>query len=409
MRISENIRHTAQSRDKQLSHDFSSVEAVNYFFKRKGENMKYELDVSKLDTQIVEVMQYEHNVTSVNVTFTLSDVHEDLADLTPCICLSMGDKITSENGLSYIITDDAANITWNISENYTQKAGTFFAQFAFIAADGTVKSYQKSFIFKVLPSVEWQKAALEYKPHFIETFWNKIVDKITSSLPTKVSELENDKGYVSTVDDLNEYAKKTDVKETLKSYTNASDVLSLMIAFDNSKKSKSICNSYYPFTISETLKGNMTFAPDSNSIYMQQALINKKTDGTNFALDSFALTVTSTGLVSPIDADVVFAINASDITKTGTVFFTAEDLFVSGENTIAYITFEKLYNICKVTYTRFNASSQIIPVKTTSHYLAISTPYNITSVKVTINPCEGQEPTTNFTKTVKLNLAGIER
>ncbi len=371
--------------------------------------MKYKLDISKLDTQVVEVMQYEHNVTSVDAKFTQDDIHEDLKELTPCILLSMGDKITSKNGLSYIITDDEAGITWYISENYTQKAGTFFAQFAFIAADGTVKSYQKSFILRVLPSVEWQKAGFEYKPDFLETFRNEITEEIESRVPTKVSELENDAAYLSTDGVLSEYAKMTDIDKALTSYTTTSDVNSLIENRETLRKPKAICNGYFPTNAATTLSSNITFAPDSESVYSKAALMNKKSDGSVFSLDTFTLTVSTASAVSSVNADAVFAINAADISGAGTVFFTAEDLLVKGENTVAYICFEKVNNVCRVTYSRFNSSSATVPAKTSSSFVAISNPYSISNVKMTLEPNSSQEVTSNFSSIVKLTLSGVDK
>lgn len=186
--------------------------------------MKYTLDISKLETQEVEVRQFEHNVTTVNADFTPNDINEDLQDLTPCILLSIGDRVTGENGLSYIITAEKTAISWEISETHTQRAGTFFAQFGFIADDGSLKAYTEKFVFRVLPSVDWQRAAFEYKPSFIEAFWNKIAEKIKASVPTKLSQLENDKSFVSTPDGLTEYAKTTDINEALKGYAKNSEV-----------------------------------------------------------------------------------------------------------------------------------------------------------------------------------------
>ncbi|MGN0463812.1 MAG: hypothetical protein ACI4GA_03835 [Acutalibacteraceae bacterium] len=186
--------------------------------------MKYNLDISSLETQTVEVRQFEHNVTTVNADFTPEDIHEDLQDLTPCVLLSVGDTVTPENGLSYIITAEKTAISWEISQEHTQRAGTFFAQFGFIAQDGTMKAYTEKFVFRVLPSVDWQKAAFEYKPGFIEAFWNKVVAKITQSIPTKLSELENDAAFVSTPDGLAEYAKTAEVNTALADYAKTTEV-----------------------------------------------------------------------------------------------------------------------------------------------------------------------------------------
>lgn len=420
--------------------------------------MKYTLDVSKLETQEVEVRQFEHNVTTVNADFTPDDIGEDLQDLTPCVLLSVGDKITSENGLSYIITTEQTAICWEVSEAYTQRAGTFFAQFGFIAADGTMKAYTEKFVFRVLPSVDWQKAAFEYKPRFIEAFWNKIVEKIAQSVPTKLSQLENDKSFVSTPDGLAEYAKTTEVAETLKGYaTNASveekvsacaqssqveetlksyaktaetdeklkdytkstelntalsdyaktTAVDSKISTNNKKwHSEALCSSGFPAMITTLSNGNVTFEADSTSTYLQSAFVKTfKSSGENAKLYALTLLLNTSKKTSPVTADLEIYLNGLSVTSSATAIGTIGNVLVKDEPTIAIIGLKKIGNEFALFYTRYNSASSTTPVATSFKFLQPGVSM-ITGLKFKFVPSQDTPATTNFTNIVKFTVSG---
>lgn len=420
--------------------------------------MKYTLDVSKLETQEVEVRQFEHNVTTVNADFTPDDIGEDLQDLTPCVLLSVGDKITSENGLSYIITTEQTAICWEVSEAYTQRAGTFFAQFGFIAADGTMKAYTEKFVFRVLPSVDWQKAAFEYKPRFIEAFWNKIVEKIAQSVPTKLSQLENDKSFVSTPDGLAEYAKTTEVAETLKGYATNSDVeekisscaqssqveetlksyaktaetdeklkdytkseelndaladyakttdVDSKISANNKKmRSEALCSSAFPALITTLSSGNVTFEADSTSTYLQSAFVRTfSSSGENAKLCAMSLFINTSKAVSPVTADLEIYLNGISVTAAGPLTATISNVLVKDEPTAATIGLKKIGNEFALFYTRYNSTTATVPVTTSFRFLQ-SGKAMITALKFKFVPSQDTPATTNFTSIVKFTVSG---
>lgn len=411
----------------------------------KGENMKYNLDISSLETQTVEVRQFEHNVTTVNADFTPDDIHEDLQDLTPCVLLSVGDTVTPENGLSYIITAEKTAINWEISQEHTQRAGTFFAQFGFIAQDGTMKAYTEKFVFRVLPSVDWQKAAFEYKPGFIEAFWNKVVAKITQSIPTKLSELENDAAFVSTPDGLAEYAKTAEVNTALADYAKTTEVsaaladyaktaevsaaltgyakttevnaaladyaktadIETMIEENSAGKWLHVIDGFFPESAATKSYNNMRFAPDSTSTYSKAALLYKYSDGSSVALTDFCLMITCAA-DCPVNADIEISINSASPSLDGETVLNAQELLVSGEKAFAVITVEKLCGAYKVSYSKTLSSTSVEPVQEKTFFTKSINSEYISSVKLAINVDSNTAATTNFTQYINAELWGVK-
>ncbi|MDD6022290.1 MAG: hypothetical protein PUB94_06555 [Oscillospiraceae bacterium] len=407
--------------------------------------MKYNLDISSLETQTVEVRQFEHNVTTVNADFTPEDIHEDLQDLTPCVLLSVGDTVTPENGLSYIITAEKTAISWEISQEHTQRAGTFFAQFGFIAQDGTMKAYTEKFVFRVLPSVDWQKAAFEYKPGFIEAFWNKVVAKITQSIPTKLSELENDAAFVSTPDGLAEYAKTAEVNTALADYAKTTEVsaaltdyakttevsaaltdyakttevsaaladyaktadIETMIEENSAGKWIHVIDGFFPESAATKSYNNMRFAPDSTSTYSKAALLYKYSDGSSVALTDFCLMITCAA-DCPVNADIEISINAASPSLDGETVLNAQELLVSGEKAFAVITVEKLCGAYKVSYSKTLSSTSVEPVQEKTFFTKSINSEYISSVKLAINVDSNTAATTNFTQYINAELWGVK-
>lgn len=384
----------------------------------KGENMDYKLNISSLATQVVEVKQFEHNVTRVTATFNAEDIHEDLIELTPCILLSFGEKITKDNGLSYIVADTTAGISWWISQECTQKAGTYFAQFAFIDKDETIKAYTDKFIFKVLPSVDIQKAVFEYKPRFLETFWNKIVAKISEMLPKKVSELENDADYISTTNTLSEYAKTTEVNKALESYSTTAEIDEKLAGYATHGDTTSEIYEFYrtrealytatcnvPHQVKETTMLGMTFIPDPTSTYFQSILIDKFSDLTNFKVSEFIINIYTMEIKSTVSATVRVEVNVGS-SGSGILVFTNADVLVNDEPSNAFISYRNELGIPRVKYSRLKTNMGISPISSKCRYLGITTPPYIKNIKITFVPTDPTAPTTNFLSNFQIKVSG---
>lgn len=415
--------------------------------------MNIKLNISSLETQIVEVKQFEHNVTTVSALFKAEDIHEDIMELVPCILLSFGEKITKDNGLSYIIAQDVADIGWCISEECTQKPGTYFAQFAFMDKDETIKVYTDKFTFKVLPSVDIQKAAFEYKPRFIEEFQNNIIAKVGEMLPTKLSQLENDTSF-STAATLSEYAKTEDIDNTLKAYSKVSDVdekleayaksdslesyattdsvdqklesystidtlntrlmnyptlsvTSEMIAsFYKSKHATVSYKCYVPEEVSERTVSNLTLTPDSTSTYYQTFFIDKFADSSDLKLSDFMLNICTMGKDSTVSADVKIEINTTN--GTGTLLIKDSDLLTKDDAANVYIAYSKVLGVARLEYTKLRGVESVSPITTKNRFIGIGAPTYIRNVKVTFIPTSPSEPTTNFLSGFRIMLSGTK-
>lgn len=380
--------------------------------------MNYKLNISSLETQVVEVKQFEHNVTTISALFKAEDIHEDLDVLTPCILLSLGDKITKDNGLSYIIAENTADIGWCVSQEHTQKPGTYFAQFAFIDKDETIKAYTDKFIFKVVPSVDIQKAAFEYKPRLIEAFWNKLVAKVNEMIPTKVSELENDAAYISTTSTLSEYAKTTEVNKALESYSTTAEIdekLNDYSTHDNTelkiyefyrtKNTLSTATCTVPNKVKETTMLGMKFIPDSTSTYFQSIFIEKFSDSTNFRASDFIVNIYTREMKSTVSANLKIEVNVGS-TGTGILVFTNADVLVKDEPTNAFISYQNELGVPRVRYSRLKTNVGIIPISSKSRYLGINTLPYIKNIKITFVPTDPTTPTINFLSDFQIKVSG---
>lgn len=398
---------------------FTDIIAWGLFilFISKGEKMEYTLNVKDLESQVIEVRQFEHNVTGVRAIFTAEDLHEDIIDLIPSLLLSFGEEITGENGLSYITTIESTGILWDIREECTRKAGTFFAQYAFSDANGNIKAYSGKFTFKVLPSVDIQKAVFENRPRFVEAFRSEIEEKIADSVPTKVSELENDSGYLTSAslaeyakseevgaalkayaktselndtlelyatqeevsktlgeyatkdelsDTLGAYSTTEEVNEILTSYAKPADITSAVNEYKTSIKPVSAFSSKLPSSAATTALSNATLTPDSNSIYTKSFFLNKRS-GSSFAFKEFSIVFTSP-TSAKANANVEIYINASSATSLATAkkLYTVENVLHSGSGYVTYIHAKFHNNVCILTYTKYASSLSLTPIETQS-------------------------------------------
>lgn len=385
--------------------------------------MFYELDNTKLEEQEVVVRQFEHNITTVYIEISISELNTNIKELTPCVLLSVGEEIKKDNGLSYMLTDDKATLNWEISQDCTQKAGTFLAQFAFIAEDGTVKLYTDRFVFKVLPSVDVQKAIFENRPRFVERLWNKIVQKISDSIPKKLSELENDSGYVNsenipsrlselendsgyiTSEALSEYSETSDVNAKLSLYATTSSVTQQITTHSKSLSPRQIISSTLPTYAATTSLGAATLAADSEKLYTAYYHVSR-TSSSTMSLEKMSVIVTSPQNCTA-DATVVFEVNAAGVKATGSTVYEAKNLFVKGESTVGYLQIELHKNVCHVTFTKYLASDAT-PVETTSFILKKKIS-NISSLRLKFVPTNPSEVTDNFVATTVVEVNGTNK
>lgn len=368
--------------------------------------MNYSLNVSDLENQSIEVRQFEHNVTTVETSFTSQDISADIVSLTPCILLSIGEKVTTDNGLGFTSTQQQVNITWTISEECTRRAGTFLAQFAFSDEDGNVKAYTEKFVFKVLPSVDIQKAIFENRPRFVEALWKKITEKIAASIPSKVSDLENDKGFVSTVDDLAEYAKTADIDETLTQYAKMQEVTTLLSDYKNSRKPKVLSSIEIPSSVTRTSVGEATLVADTTSTYTKYCYFNKF-GGSNFSLDEFTVVINSPKKATH-NTNVVFALNPINAGKSGTTIYTAENLFTSGGSTIAYLNVKNYKTLYCLTYTKYAKTGDTVPSETKSFVLNTRGSL-INSIQLQFVPSSSDDISTNYTAGTKIEIIATDK
>ncbi len=392
--------------------------------------MTYTLDVHDLENQVVEVRQFEHNTTGVRAVFTAEDIHEDIIDLVPCLLLSFGEKITGENGLSYIVTNEEAGILWDVHEEYTQKPGTFFAQYAFLTVDGTIKAYTEKFIFRVLPSVDIQKAAFECKPRFVEAFKNEMEQKIADSVPSKVSDLENDSGYI-TSDTLAEYAKKEEIDTSLQEYAKTEDLTEALGAYSTTQemnealseyakpadiktsineyktsiKPTSVFSAKLPTSATATSLSNAVLTPDTNSVYTSVFYLNKKSGGNSFSLKEFTIVITSP-TPAKAAANVEVYVNASGTTNlsTATKLCKIENAFVYNNEYITYIHCKFHNNTCRLTYTKYSSPSSTKPAETETFILNARLT-SATSFYIRFIPTD-TSTSVNFTSGTKIEIIG---
>lgn len=422
--------------------------------------MLYELDSSKLSEYVVEVRQFEHNVTSVYTEIPIEELYVDPKNLTPCILLSVGEEIQKDNGLSYGLTDEKAILSWEISEDCTQRAGTFLAQFAFITNDGTVKFYTDKFVFKVLPSVDIQKAIFENRPRFVERLWNKIVQRISDSLPTKVSELENDKGYITssalteyakteevtdglskcakTVDidsTLKEYAKTSEVNEslgeyaktaevtekleeyaktevlskyvntsTLSNYAKTAEVTQKINSYSNGRIPKAIITSSIPTSALTQSIGEASALADSTSTYTEYYFYG---GAGVLSLEKASVVITSPSSCT-VSGSLIVELNSPGVRTAGATICNVENFFSPDNSTIVFLEIEVHKNVTRVILSKYLASDISTPLETRSFILGKR--YTVISgIRLKFVPDEDAEVTTNFASSTKIEIIGTAK
>lgn len=330
--------------------------------------MNITIDTLNLAQQVVEVNQFDNNAVTVTAVFPSPYRGISLAELKPCILISSGDRIVSGSELTVGTGDSNKSIIWKISERYTQKAGTYFLQYAFADSLGTIKVYSERFILKVNQSVDYAADFLKYNPAFIDRLWAQINQAISDKMPTKLSELTNDAGYVAGNFDLRDYAKKT-------------DLYSAIGQVSGQKRWRKI----NAFTLPNSPAGevnHVTFLPDSSNKYTHSFFLNSDSLGNPFSLSDVSVYFKLKSSSSRYLMNTFVYANAPFATSGGTALFTGTEFITAGsgnKNEVNLSRNRNRWHVETVCQSEINLSSPVSYAKFSTENLGDR---NISSLRI---------------------------
>lgn len=353
--------------------------------------MEYTFKNDDLKSKTFSVKQFENSVTKINFLYKKIIDGVNIEQLSPRILVSTGDVVPVGDEVSY--NKDENNymkISWLINERFTQKCGTSFIQLAFCDGENNLKLYSDKYVMTIESSVNYQKDILEYNPLFVQKFKENLIKEIELKIPVKISDLENDCGFVSKDRELSSFVKK----EELEKFNNC---------FEPKKNRKQIIRFTTPINSNKVIE-NVEHYFNSGNKYPEVIFISLDSNGKSFSLNDISLYVKRSILMNNTVNMKIYA-NAKSIDDEGTLLIECSSFFVNNKGMFGCINSERKDG-------RWDSSCRVQDsdsAKCTQNYTYNTgkfTDDSITSLKIIFEPVT--ESVTNILSGTVIELWGTE-